>query len=246
MLDVNKLADAVVNGAKAYVEKALVGVLRRLDEIEAREIPPGERGEKGDAGDRGTDGAPGPAGAPGAPGESGRDGMDGKDGHNGKDGVDGAPGRDGRDGLPGVPGPPGSPGEKGYDGKDGRDGIDGTDGLGFDDLDVAHDGERTITVRFTRGDVIKEFPIVIPTMIYRGVYKADQTYTRGDTVTWGGSLWHCNDNTADKPEGSKAWTLATKRGRDGKDGKDGSPGERGLPGERGRDLTQLGTDGSKW
>ncbi|MNL68407.1 hypothetical protein D3C87_1931240 [compost metagenome] len=41
-------------------------------------------------------------------------------------------------------------------------------------------------------------------------------------VTFGGSLWHFNGaedgGEASKPgDGSKAWTLAAKRGRDGKD-----------------------------
>jgi hypothetical protein len=38
-------------------------------------------------------------------------------------------------------------------------------------------------------------------------------------VTSGGSCWHCNEPTTTKPgEGSKAWRLMVKRGRDGKDG----------------------------
>jgi hypothetical protein len=41
---------------------------------------------------------------------------------------------------------------------------------------------------------------------------------RGDVVTFGGSMWHCNAATEEKPgDGSAAWTLAAKRGRDGKD-----------------------------
>jgi hypothetical protein len=62
----------------------------------------------------------------------------------------------------------------------------------------------------------------LPAMIYRGVFREGEDYTPGDTVTWGGSLWHCNEQTKDKPtDGSKAWQLAAKRGRDGKDGRDG-------------------------
>ena len=48
-----------------------------------------------------------------------------------------------------------------------------------------------------------------------------KTYERGDGVTWAGSEWHCNEPTTTKPgDGSKAWTLKVKRGRDGKDGRD--------------------------
>ncbi len=53
---------------------------------------------------------------------------------------------------------------------------------------------------------------------YRGVHEPSLAYDTGDTVTHGGSLWHCNSLTKERPgEGSKAWTLAVKRGRDGKD-----------------------------
>ena len=53
---------------------------------------------------------------------------------------------------------------------------------------------------------------------YRGVHEPSVAYDTGDTVTHGGSLWHCNVLTKERPgEGSKAWTLAVKRGRDGKD-----------------------------
>ncbi|KQM92159.1 hypothetical protein ASE77_11810 [Sphingomonas sp. Leaf226] len=52
---------------------------------------------------------------------------------------------------------------------------------------------------------------------YRGVHEPNVAYDTGDTVTHGGSLWHCNVLTKERPgEGSKAWTLAVKRGRDGK------------------------------
>lgn len=65
-------------------------------------------------------------------------------------------------------------------------------------------------------------PFTLPAMIYRGVFKDGEEYAEGDTVTWGGSLWFCNELTTDKPlDGAKAWQLAAKRGRDGKDGRDG-------------------------
>ncbi len=60
--------------------------------------------------------------------------------------------------------------------------------------------------------------IDIPSMIYRGVFTPGMHHP-GDMVTFGGSLWHCNEPTDKKPgePGCKAWTLAAKRGRDGKD-----------------------------
>nr|DAL63578.1 MAG TPA_asm: hypothetical protein [Caudoviricetes sp.] len=76
----------------------------------------------------------------------------------------------------------------------------------------------TLTVNRTSGSSeTKTFDV--PVMIYKGVFKSGQEYRPGDTVTWGGSLWHCDEQTQDKPgeTGSKGWTLATKRGRDGRD-----------------------------
>jgi hypothetical protein len=55
-------------------------------------------------------------------------------------------------------------------------------------------------------------------LTYLGVFQEGKQYEVGELVTWGGSMWHCNEATELKPgEGSKAWTLAVKRGRDGKD-----------------------------
>jgi hypothetical protein len=139
-------------------------------------------------------------------------GLDGKDGQTGPRGPEGPTGPPGRDGLPGLTG---ATGEKGMNG------TNGADGLGFDDLSVLHDGQRTVTFRFIKADRIREFTVTIPAVIYQGVYAEGQTYEKGDTTTWGGSLWHCNEPTTTKPgDGSKAWTLTVKRGRDGKDGHD--------------------------
>jgi integrin beta 3 len=136
---------------------------------------------------------------------------------------------------------------KGVAGQDGKDGAPGRDGLGFDDLAVEHDGARGFKFKFTRNGEEKSFAFAVPAMLYRGIYRDGEHYTRGDVVTLGGSLWHCDEDTAEKPgEGKTAWILAAKRGRDGRDGKDGERGPAGPQGERGRDLTQLGPDGKKW
>ncbi len=71
-----------------------------------------------------------------------------------------------------------------------------------------------------------------PGLEWCGVYVDSQPYARGQLVTWGGSTWHCNEPTTTKPgDGSKAWSLMVKRGRDGKDGKDGGPGPIGPAGK---------------
>jgi integrin beta 3 len=77
----------------------------------------------------------------------------------------------------------------------------------------------------------------MPVMIYRGAWSADECYGQGDTVTWGGSTWHCNAATAAQPdEGVAGWTRQVRRGRDGKNGKDGERGPPGVEGRPGRDL----------
>ncbi|MFK3708181.1 phage gp6-like head-tail connector protein [Klebsiella sp. NPDC088457] len=93
--------------------------------------------------------------------------------------------------------------------------VDGVAGV-----DVSLDGQRSFTVTVNRasgGSEKKSFDV--PVMVYRGVFKSGDEYMPGDTVTWGGSLWHCDEQTQDKPgeTGSKGWTLAAKRGRDGRD-----------------------------
>jgi hypothetical protein len=120
---------------------------------------------------------------------------------------------------------PGPPGQDGKDGKDGLNGKDGADGLGWDDFEeVLEDDGRTLIRRHFKGDKVKQFVHKTAVQLYRGVYAEGKTYERGDGVTWGGSEWHCNETTTTKPgDGSKAWTLKVKRGRDGKDGRDGGP-----------------------
>ena len=108
--------------------------------------------------------------------------------------------------------------------------VPGPAGLGFDDLDITHDGERTFTFKLERGDNVKAWTFVIPCMIDRGVWR-EGTYQRGDTVSHGGSAWIAQQDTDTKPDTAGShWRLSVKRGRDGKDGK---PGERGVMGPRG-------------
>lgn len=161
--------------------------------------------------------------------------VEGRDGTDGKDGTDG---RDGKDGT-GVAGAmldrdgnlilTLSNGEAKNIGRVvGKDGEPGRDGVGFDDLSVEYDGERSFLLKFKRGEIEKVFRIDIPVMLYRGVFKAGDEYAAGDAVTWGGSLWIATEKTSDKPgDGDTPWRLAVKRGRDGKDGEKGEKGEPG-------------------
>ena len=53
-------------------------------------------------------------------------------------------------------------------------------------------------------------------MRYRAVFKQGEHYEPGDVCTWGGSAWHCNEPTTEKPD-TGPWQLMVKKGRDGKD-----------------------------
>ena len=89
-----------------------------------------------------------------------------------------------RERMAGLEARPPEPGPPGPPGPAGADGINGKDG--------------------------------VPGLTYCGVYVEGKTYDTGAVVTWAGSAWHCNAaETTSKPgDGSKAWTLMVKAGRD--------------------------------
>jgi hypothetical protein len=95
---------------------------------------------------------------------------------------------------------------------------DGKDGLGFDDLMFQHDGARTATLRFVRGDQVKEFQFRIPALIDCGVWRTGASYEHGDGVTYASSYWisQKDGNTGTPGDDSKSWRLAVKKGRDAK------------------------------
>ncbi|MBS0245496.1 MAG: hypothetical protein JSR61_02670 [Proteobacteria bacterium] len=63
-----------------------------------------------------------------------------------------------------------------------------------------------------------------PDIEYRGVFEPGATYQRGHFATDDGSVWFCNRETKTRPsEGGSNWTLAVKRGRDGKDARAAAP-----------------------
>lgn len=150
------------------------------------------RGPPGEKGDPGEPGPEGPAGKDGSPGERGEKGMDGRDGKDAKDG------RDGRDG------------------KDGKDGIASRDEL-LTEVSKAVDAAVAAEVEKRVAAALEALPI----LQYRGIYREGTEYRAGECVTWAGSLFHCNRPTTAKPtersaQDDDAWTLAVKKGRDGK------------------------------
>ena len=203
MLDGEAFGTEIVDLVRGYVEREIAplkaeneSLKERLAALEARPAP--EKGEKGDPGENGSDG---------------KDGADGANGANGKDAAgivealkdDGelvltlADGRLIRTGI-----------------RDGEKGQDGRDGFSLDHFDIQPTDERTIEMIFEQGDRREIYELVFPVPVYRDVYKEGEEYQRGDMVTWAGSLWHCDKPTKNKP-GTEDWTLAVKKGRDGKD-----------------------------
>lgn len=101
--------------------------------------------------------------------------------------------------------------------------------IGIDHVDIEHDGERTFTITFAKGELRRSKSFTLPAVIDRGVYKEGTAYQTGDGVTWGGSFWIAQKATDTKPGDGDGWRLAVKRGRDGRDGKDGNPPEPPKP-----------------
>ena len=204
MFDGQQLGETIVAQVKGFLEREVAPLKAENAELKARlkaleDRPAPERGEKGEPGERGADG---------------------------KDGADGAAGIDGKDAA-GIVEALKDSGELVLtlqDGRlirtgirDGKDGEPGRDGFGFEDMDACVlDDDRTIELSFRRGEEEKCFTFKWPTLVYRGVFKQGEQYEPGDMVTWGGSLHHCNETTTEKPDVGP-WTIAAKRGRDGKD-----------------------------
>lgn len=76
--------------------------------------------------------------------------------------------------------------------------------------------EHTVKVALTGGSG-QEFPLLVPAVEFKGQYESGAAYEKGDLVMWSGSLWHCNEKgTLEVPNTGDKWSLAAKRGRDGK------------------------------
>jgi hypothetical protein len=163
-------------------------------------------------------------------------------GKDGKDGVDGKDGKDGQDGQSTLPEDVAKSME-GYFAKwvldferkadlvlekavdklkqpeNGLDGKDGRDAIELEDFNIElSDDLRTIKMSLIKGDSVIEKTLKIPCLLDKGVYKSENTYEKGDGVTYGGSFWICQKDGADgKPSSSDDWRLAVKKGRDGRE-----------------------------
>jgi hypothetical protein len=98
----------------------------------------------------------------------------------------------------------------------GPPGAAGADGFSADELTVSQDAEddRLVTLGYRRGDVTKTIGTLrLSTPRYCGVYDQTRVYTKGDQVTYTGSLWVCQATTRTRPGGPEdGWTLQVKRG----------------------------------
>lgn len=197
-----------------------------------------------------------------------RDGADGKDGRNGVDGKDGRDAIE-EDVLPGI-----NPTRRYQRGtcaafrggtvrafretdlmpEDGQLEKHGwhvvKNGIHAVAMEFSKDGRTVgLSICYTDGSVVDK-TARSASMLYRGIWKDGELYERGDVTTRNGCSWVL---IADKQAGSPGepnvetgWALAVKAGRDGRDGAKGEKGDRGAEGRAGKDLTQLGPDGSKW
>lgn len=205
--------------------------------------PQGPQGDRGEPGEKGPQGEPGPQGEKGMPGDAGpagprgEKGADGAPGLQGERGEKGEPGKDGKsltvdDILPLIKSMQaewaldferraGETLQRAVDRmpkpKDGVDGKNGRDGIGWDDMTVEHDGKRTVTFVFQKGETRHEAVIKFPCVIDAGFWKDGMKAEQGDGVTFGGSYWIAQKDTETKPEiGNPDWRLSVKKGRDGK------------------------------
>jgi hypothetical protein len=121
---------------------------------------------------------------------------------------------------------------------------------------VTYDGDRTMTLAFVQGDRVRSFPVVLPIVLDRGVWREGQ-YVQGDAVTYAGALWIAQGPTTTRPgEGpNNGWRLAVKAPRHGKsafelaraNGFSGTERQwlASLKGERGPEG-RPGRDGRNW
>jgi hypothetical protein len=217
-LDPDKLAAAMVDGARKYIDAAMAPVLERLAAAEGRAaaveaavvdfvaravagLPPAE---KGDAGADGRDGAAG------QPGRGISKLLIDANGHLVATFTDGTTddvglivGRDGIDGRDGLNGTDGAPGERGFDGPAGKDGAPGCDGANGKDGQDGKSVELETVTELVRIEIGKAG---VPDLVQKAV--------------------NALPRPADGKDGAPG-----ERGADGLNGKDGEPGKEGPVGK---------------
>lgn len=157
---------------------------------------------------------------------------------NGQPGEDGRPGRDGKDAtqlqiLPAIDFDKSYPRDtyalhnggmmRAYQTTQGEKGWEVVqNGVAGIDIEQKNDRQFEVVSKMTDGSSQKTL-FSLPVAIYRNTYREESKadYLKGDLVQFGGSIWHADiDHPPGKP-GTGApektgWSLAVKKGRDGK------------------------------
>lgn len=103
-------------------------------------------------------------------------------------------------------------------GKDGKPGENGKDGADFSDVEIDYDGERTVTIKGRGGEIVKRIPLPLD----KGYWSEGQ-YEKGDIVTHDGIAWIALQDTKATPTvaNKQDWRIFARKGRDGRDGRNG-------------------------
>ena len=238
---------AMIAKARREDAETIAVLTKQIAELQARieSMPPpkdGKDGVDGRDGEKGADGLNGKdafeiAAEEGFKGSRSEwvKSLEGANGIDGRDGRDGGPGPRGKDAIE-IDVLPALDPEKSYprgtfaSHKGGlwrahtaTEGMRGWECIVDGVAEIAPEfvGERGIKLAVTLASgKTKSIDAKVPVAIYRGVFTEGKTYDPGDVVTWGGSMWHCDEASASKPgePGTKGWTLSVKRGAAGKDG----------------------------
>src|SRR5690606_2095350 len=98
---------------------------------------------------------------------------------------------------------------------------DGRDGVDLTELSLDFDGERTVTIKGRTGEVTKRLPVPL----WRGYWSPGVVAEKGDILTHNGTAYIAIvDNPKCEPGVGKydhEWNVFARKGRDGKDGRNG-------------------------
>lgn len=102
----------------------------------------------------------------------------------------------------------------------GKDGERGRDGTDFEGAELDYDGERGLVLRAKDGT---ERVKRLPIPMNKGYWRESMSCAKADIVTHNGTAWIALKDTTAKPciENSDDWQLFARKGRDGVDGKSG-------------------------
>ena len=247
MLDPEEFGKAMAS----IVKDATAPLLKRIEELEARQPEKGEKGDPGadappveiDVADvvkqlLATDALAQIVGlevaahleenppAPGMDGErgpQGEKGLDGKDGEAGKDGAGIADLLIDRDGNLVATMTDGRTKSLGVViGRDGKDGEPGKDGRSVEGLTRTYSPETHEIIERWNGDQELRYPA--GGIHHKGYWNPGVKAVAGDSWTHNGNLWIAVRDTGAEPSTEcKDWTIGARKGRDGRDGKDGKP-----------------------